>query len=1091
VSISVTDKTVKDVFEEIKAQTNYSFWYDLKDVNVNRKVNVNVNNETVRNVLSKVLADHDLDFELKGNHIVIMKKTSTGTQTGIPHVFQNEKRISGIIKDEKGDAIIGANVLVKGTSIGTTSDMEGRFSFDVPANAILRVSYIGYLSQEVHSGNRTTLEITMIEDTKSLEEVVVVGYGVQKKETLTGSVTSVKGTDIVMAPVTNVTHSIAGRLPGVVSVTRSGEPGADGSTIRIRGTNTLGDNSALIVVDGIPGRSLDRIDPNSIESISVLKDASAAIYGAQAANGVILITTKRGEAGKPQVTINGNMGFHQPTVLPSLLDAAEYVTALNEVDMYRGRKPRYSAEDIQKFGDGSDPWKYPNTDWFDETFRNWSTQMNVNAEISGGSQFMRYFVSGGAKNQDAIYKNSATRYNQYDVRTNLDMDVNKHIRIGMDVTGRIEDRNYPMGNNGVGDIFRMLMRGKPHTPAYWPNGLPGPDIEYGSNPVVITTDKTGYDRDKRYIFNGNLKLDISIPWVEGLSLTGNAAYDKTIRYEKKFQKPWYLYSWDGQSYDEAGIPVLIEGKKGVDDPNLTQYMQDSHTILLNGLINYEKNIAGIHQINFLIGLETRKGKSENFDAYRRYFASTAIDQLNAGGTAEMRNSGTASHHARLNYFGRVNYGYKGKYLAEFIWRVDGSYIFPKDGRYGFFPGVSLGWRMSEEGFWKDHVPFVSHFKLRASYGKTGNDRISEWQYLTSYAFAANTRNQVFNLTEEGKSLYETRIPNPNVTWEVANQGNVGFDSQFWDEKISVSFDYFDYRRSNILWNRDASVPRSTGLTLPRENIGKVTNRGFDFEVAYRDNIGDVNFQLSLNGGYAKNKIKFWDEASGAPDYQRSTGKPIPTNPSSAANDLYYQVIGVFRDQAHVDSYPHWPGARPGDLIFKDVNDDQKIDANDRVRTEKTNIPPFQGGLGLNLQYKQWSLSALLQGSAGAVRYVYAESGESGNYLKRDFDGRWTPDNIDASKPRIYNQDEYWVANRNTYFLYKSDYIRLKTLELGYNIPRSVLDKTGIQALRFYFSGYNLFTICPDLKDFDPEGSNERRDNYPLSRILNLGLSVTF
>ena len=1093
ISLDMRNSTIEKVLQTIEEKSDYYFLYNNRLINVDRKVSVRVRNAAISAVLEKLFKSENVDYEVKGSQIILSPKEMHNQITAVAESMQQQKKaITGTVVDAAGVPIIGANIIEAGTTNGTVTDVDGKFSLSVENNAIIHISYIGYLEQNIATAGKSSFNITLIEDTKALDEVVVIGYGVQKKETLTGSITSVQGSDIVTAPVTNVTHTLAGRLPGVVAVTRSGEPGSDGATIRIRGTNTLGDNSALIVVDGIPGRSLDRIDPNTIESISVLKDASAAIYGAQAANGVILITTKRGVSGKPQVTINGNMGYHQPTVLPSLLNAAEYATALNEIDMYRNRAERYSAEDIRKFADGSDPWKYPNTDWFAETFRDWSTQKNINAEISGGSQFMRYFVSGGVKNQDAIYKNSATHYNQYDVRTNLDMDVNKYIRIGMDLTGRIEDRNYPMGNYGVGDIFRNLVRGKPNTPAYWPNGLPGPDIEFGSNPVVITTNQTGYDNDKRYVFNGNLKLDISIPWIEGVSLTGNAAYDKTVRYEKKFQKPWYLYSWDGQSYDETGEPILIRGKKGVDDPNLTQYMQDSHTILLNGLLNYNKDIDDIHQINMMAGIETRKGNSENFDAYRRYFASTAIDQLNAGGTAEMSNSGTASHHARLNYFGRINYGYRGKYLAEFIWRVDGSYIFPKEGRYGFFPGLSLGWRVSEEVFWKENIPFISYFKFRTSYGKTGNDRINEWQYMTSYTFAANSRNQVFNLTEEGKSLYEARIPNPNVTWEVANQGNIGFDSQFWDDKISLTFDYFDYRRSNILWNRNASIPRSTGLTLPRENIGKVTNRGFDFDFSYSDKIGEVGLQLTLNGGYTKNKITFWDEAPGAPEYQRSTGKPIPTNPSNVNNDLYYQVIGVFRDQEHVESYPHWAGARPGDLIFEDVNNDGQIDANDRVRTDKTNMPTFQGGFGTNLQYKQWYLSALFQGSAGAVRYLYAESGEVGNYLKKDFDGRWTPDNIDASKPRTFNrEEEYWMSNRNTYHLYKTDYIRLKTLELGYNFPRSLLEKSGTQALRVYVSGYNIFTICPDLDDFDPEINNERRDHYPLSRIINLGLSVTF
>ncbi|MDB5261423.1 MAG: TonB-dependent Transducer [Adhaeribacter sp.] len=998
--------------------------------------------------------------------------------------------IRGRVTGEAGEGLPGVTILQKGTTNGATTDTDGNYSLGLPASSgTLVFSFIGFETQEIaFSANQTTINIKLRTDAKALEEVVVVGYGTQKKETLSGSVTSVKGEDIIKSPVVNVSNSLTGRLPGVMAVSRSGEPGRDATTIRIRGSNTLGNNSALIVVDGIPGRSLDRIDPNSIETMTVLKDASAAIYGSQAANGVILITTKRGKSGKPQLVVNFNQGITQPTRIPKMTNSAQYATALNEVDIYRGRPARFTPEQIQKYADGSDPWGYPNTDWFDEVYKNWSSQVLANVTLSGGSEFMRYFISIGAKSQDAVYKNSATKYNQYDFRTNLDTDINKNISIGFDVVGRMEDSNFP-GRGATGTIIGGLLRGKPNMPAYWPNGMPGPDIERGENPAIIATNQTGYTSDQYYVLNSNLKLNIKIPWVKGLTLTGNAALDKGFRFGKIFQKPWYLYAWDGRSRDADGTPVLVKGIKGINDPNLTQTTAKDQNILLNGLINYEKTF-GSNEIKFLVGTETRTGRGDSFSAFRRYFVSTALDQLDAGGSNAMNNGGTAYQNARLNYFGRANYNFKEKYLAEFVWRVDGSYIFPEAGRFGFFPGLSVGWRLSEENFWKNNLPTISEFKLRASYGKTGNDRIDEWQYLSTYGF--QTLNYVFNVSEESRMLLERRIPNPNVTWEVANQANVGFDAGFFNDRLSVTADFFDYRRSQMLWTRNASVPSSTGLILPRENIGKVTNRGFDFDVAYRGEASDLKYQVSFNGGYAKNKITFWDESPGAPEYQRSTGRPMPTDPLNPGNDLYYQSLGIFRNQAAVDAYPHWPGARPGDVIFEDVNKDGKIDANDRVRNNKTDMPTFQSGLGLNLQFRQFDFSILLQGAAGAQRYLRLEpAGDFGNYLLSDFEGRWTPDNIDAQKPRAFNRvDEYYRSQRSTYLLHNTDYIRLKNVELGYNLPAGLNSRIGLQGLRAYVSGFNLATYSPGIKDFDPEDNSQGNSSYPVQRVVNFGLSVT-
>ena len=989
-------------------------------------------------------------------------------------------------------ALSGVTVAVKGTSIATQTDANGAYSINADANATLTFSSVGFTSRELKTGNQSTMDVQLVSSNEEMAQVIVIGYGTTKKQTLTGSVTTVKGSEIVKSPVTNVSNSLSGRLAGVTAVTRGGEPGNDGSSIRIRGSNTLGNSSALVVVDGIPGRSLDRIDPNSIESITVLKDASAAIYGSQAANGVILITTKRGKVGKPQLAVNVSRGFSQPTVIPKMTNAAQYATALNELDGYAGLRPRYTPEDIQKFADGSDPWGHPNTDWFDAVLKPWSGQVQGNVNISGGSEYMRYFVSLGAKTQDANYKNSATKYNQYDFRTNLDIDVtkNKNITIGFDVVGRLENSNFP-GRGGSGTaILGALQRGKPIMPAYWPNGLPGPDVERGENPVALATNQTGFTDNKYYVLNSNVKLNINIPWIKGLSLTGNASYDKGIRFNKVFQQPWYLYSWDGLSYDANKIPILVRGKKGIDDPNLSEYMEDNRDYLVNGLINYKTTIASNHNIAVLAGMETRTGGSENFSAFRRYFVSTDLPQLNAGGSNALNNSGTASHNARLNYFGRVNYNFQEKYLAEFVWRVDGSYIFPEAGRYGFFPGVSVGWRLSEENFWKSGLSSVTdNVKLRASYGATGNDRIDPYQYLSTYGF--NATNYVFDVTNEARAVLETRIPNPNVTWEVAKQLNIGIDAGFLNNKLNVTFDYFNYNRSNILWIRSASVPTSTGLTLPRENIGKVRNRGFDFDISYNDKAGDLKYTIGVNGGYAKNVITFWDESPGAPGYQKSTGHPIPTDPNAPDNDLYYQATGIFKDQASVDKVPHWPGARPGDVVFQDVNGDGKIDANDRVRSDKNDIPTLTGGLNVVLQYKRLDFTVLFQGAAGAVRYLRFEaSGNFGNYLLSDFEDRWTPNNINGSKPRMFDRiDQYFRSQRSTYLVQKTDYLRVKNVELGYSLPANLLKRLNIENFRVFGSGFNLLTFTPGINDLDPEDNNQGGLNYPVQRIVNFGLSL--
>jgi TonB-dependent starch-binding outer membrane protein SusC len=1005
-------------------------------------------------------------------------------------VFSNaQKIITGRVTS--GDtALAGATVLVKGTSLATQTNAGGNFTINAPANSILVVSSVGYGTLEVKVGNRSSLDIDLQSVSLEMQQVVVVGYGIQRKATLTGSVSSVRGSDIAKSPTMNVSNSLGGRLPGLITVTPSGEPGADGSILRIRGINTLGNNNPLIVVDGIPGRSLDRIDPTTIESISVLKDASAAIYGAQAANGVILVTTKRGKIGKPTITASFNQGFGRPTVIPKMADAATYAEMINEINDYAGRAPKYTAEDIKKYQDGSDPWEHPNTNWFKEVLKPWSAQSYANVSINGGTENVRYFVSLSSKSQEGYYYNSGTKYNQYDFRTNLDANVNKNISLAFDVAGRMEDRNFP--TRSAGSIFRMVMRGKPNETAYWPNGLPGPDIEYGDNPVVVSTKATGYDHDKFYVLNTNGKINIKIPWVSGLSFTGNAAIDKAFDFHKVWQTPWYLYSFGG--FDPVtNEPILNKSQKGFTNPALNESTQDIQNVLLNGLVNYETKILKNHYIKVLVGVEKITGRGDNFSAYRRNFISPILDQMFAGAQDQyLTNSGSAYTQARLNYFGRVNYNYKEKYLAEFVWRYQGSYIFPEAHRFGFFPGISVGYKISEEDFWPENFSTINSFKLRASWGRTGNDQIPEWQYLSTYAFGgirAQTWNAplpfVTNGNIENPALYETVVPNPNATWESADQINFGFDAQLLKNKLSVTADYFQYKRSGILIARNASIPTTAGFTPPRENIGKVSNRGFDFGINYNGKTSQFTYQIGFNGGYSKNRIDFWDEPAGRPDYQKSTGYPI-------GSTLYYKAIGVFRDSAAVSKVPHLGGARPGDIIFADVNNDGKIDANDQIRIQKSDIPTFTAGLVLSMQYKGFDFSALIQAATGAVRYISTESGEIGNFLQSFAANRWTSQSPDASGPRTFNRgNEYWVGSGNTFWLLNTNYVRLKNIELGYNLPTSLLQRTGIQNLRIYINAYNLLTHSPGMKDFDPELGTGSGQGYPLQKIINGGISVTF
>lgn len=1097
-TLQTKNADVKSILVQIEKKIDVKFTYRPRLIKDRDRISLDVTEAPLYEVLAQVFGA-SLGYEVIGKQIVL-KTVPSGDLTaeaGADNVSDIAAvTVRGRVVDETSAPIPGVNVLVKGTTNGTTTDSDGRYALDVDSeSSVLVFSFIGYVTQEIPVGSQTSIDVNMVQDIQSLQEVVVVGYGEQKKTTITGAVTSIKSDVISQAPVSNLSNALAGRLPGTVFINRSGEPGNDGSQIRVRGTNTTGNPSALVVIDGIANRNggLERLNPADIESITILKDGSAAIYGAQAANGVILVTTKRGKAGKPEISFNYNIGFNTPTRLPEVADAATYATMLNEIDEYRGNAPRYTAADIQKYRDGSDPWRYPNTDWYDAVIKPVSKQDMATLSVSGGTNDgVKYFVSVGSLSEDGVYRNSGTKYKQYNFRSNIDAKITDFFQLSVDLSGRQENRVYP--TRSAGTIFRMLIRGKPNLPAYWPNGMPGPDIENGDNPVVISTPATGYVNDVNNVFQSNIRGKIDVPWVKGLNVILNASFDESFRPIKRFRTPWYLYTWDYTTLGTDGEPLLLRSQRGLNAPELQEEFERASGQTSNAYINYTKDF-GPHAISFMAGTEKQVLKGNQFQAFRNAYISTAVDELFAGTQNASTNAtnnvadGKLYKRTRLNYFGRINYGFNEKYLVEMVWRYDASYIFPENSRWGFFPGVSAGWVLSEEDFMQA-ATFVDRLKLRGSWGQLGNDRMDannarndEFQFANNFGFGGG---YVFDYTTLTTTITPSAFPiaNPAITWEVANNSNIGLEGTLFGGKISFEMDYFNNVRSQMLINRNASIPRTAGFSPPRENLGKLKNRGFDFLVSYSGQAGELKYQVGVNGGYSKNEVVFLDEPPNVLPWQTVTGRPYNTL-------LIYNSIGVFKDQAAVDAYPHWPGARPGDIIFEDVNKDGTINSDDRIRLENNTIPRFQGGFTLDMQYKGFDLNILMQGATGARSYIRTQSGDFGNYLSDFADGRWTTENPNSEKPRTFNrEDEYWISQANTYWFRNTNYLRLKNIQVGYTLPSAIVSKVGLKTARIYLNAINLLTF-DSFKVFDPETDNQDGTVYPQKRTFNAGVNLSF
>ena len=1038
-----------------------------------------------------------------------------------------QQTVTGVVSDASGP-LPGVSIVVAGTTQGAQTDFDGMYTIEVAdESSVLVYSYIGYLTQRQTVGSNTSIDVTMQEDVQNLDEVVVVGYGTQKKATLTGSVSSVGGETLEKSSSPNLGAALSGKVAGLFVDTGSAIPGSDTPAIRVRGTSTFNNSGALVVIDGIPDREggIARINPADIESISVLKDASAAIYGARAANGVILVTTKRGKVGAPTVKFNSTVGTQSFTQTPDMLKGAEYMDLVNVLNVYKlpvgewntahaGRgapytridngevvNPTFTTDRINQTAAGADPWLYPDTDWYDEITTKGALIARQNIQVSGGTEDVRYLASLGYLQQDVNFKGSPKGYNQFDLRLNLDAKISKSLSIDVGLYSRQEENL--QSTRGSDGIFNDLQRQYPWFPAFWPSGELGPDIENGNNPAVRVTDSPGFNDTSNNFVQSNIGLTYNFPGVEGLQFRGNVSYDKANRDFRQWQRPWTLNTWDGINRDSSG---LTEAQRGPGDPSLRQQHTTKTDFTATFTGSYEKEF-GDHYFKLLGGITREESDQEFFGAFRRFFLSSELAQLDLGGAEGQNSFGNGFETRRLNYFGRVNYAFQEKYLVEFLFRYDGSYLFPEQNRFGFFPGISAGYVVSKEPFFEKALPFIDYFKIRASWGQLGNDNVPAFQYLNAYDLSATGLESVVT------TAYERNVANPNITWETSTSRNIGFDIRTLDNKLTLGLDLYRNSREDILTRPDLTLAGYTGIQPPRLNIGEFENSGYEITVGFNGgNPEGLQYNFTVNFSDANNKLVFFDE----PDlddrpWQRQTGGEL-------GRPLLYSFDGVFRSQAEIDAesldYSGVTGElKPGDARVVDISGDGAIGPEDRQRTGGSAFADTQFGINTALNYKNIDFSMYWAGAAGGYsNYDWSfQSGTLANVQRNVRDRAWSLDNPNAYGPRLADRGDQWYSGQTDAFLITRDYFRLKNLEIGYSFEEGVIEKLGAQRLRLSISGTNLITLSDF--PFDPEVlqidggtlANNGDDNsigvsggrvtngavYPMLKTVNFGLQITF
>ncbi|WP_209402366.1 TonB-dependent receptor [Pseudozobellia sp. WGM2] len=984
---------------------------------------------------------------------------------------QETQAVNGTVIDVLGQPLAGANILEKGTSNGTQTDFDGNFTIQTSNDAVLVVSYIGFLSKEIIVDNPANMSITLEEDAALLDEVVVIGYGQQKRSDISGSVSEVQQEEIARNPTPNLSNALVGQTTGIIATQRSGEPGRDGSNILIRGIGTTGDASPIYVIDGIvrSARDFSQLNSNEIESFSILKDAaSAAVFGVRGGNGVVLVTTKRGKAGKMSIRVSSSLGVQERTREPDFLNSYEYSKLYNEALVNQGDEPIHSAEDLEKFRTGSNPDTHPDVNWF-SVLNNTALLRTNSIDASGGSEKLTFATSFGYLTQDGLIPSD--NFKRYNFRSNIDANVTNTTKLAFDISGRNENIRSVRDPEAI----RWVASAPPNQrPIQWSNGT------YSSGPAYLTLPENGYRNEINQVFKGRIQVDQQLPFAPGLSIKGVASYDKTFSDNKNWsyaQTPFYARLDDG-TFEEQPIGQT----------SLYEDHEDYQSITLETHLNYV-NSFGKNDLSALLLYTQTKEKWNFISAFREGY-TLAIDELNFGGAENRNNGGYSGTSGRQGVVGRLNWTFDEKYILEGSFRADGSEQFASNERWGFFPSGSLAYIVSKESFLKNSSA-IDFLKFRGSYGILGNDRLRlnnqdlRFLYLQSFDVSGNA---VFGDGDVQQAIVEGRLSNPSATWETVKKLNVGMDLTLWGGQLSLSTDYFSDKRSDILGTRNLSIPSLLGIGLPVENLAKVNNKGIEISLGHKNSIGeDFYYTMKGNFTYAKNKIVFIDEPETENPNIRRTGLPLFTQ-------FGYQALGLFQTEEEINNAPtHFADTSPGDIRYKDVNGDGQIDDNDRVAIGRANTPEIIFGYSSNFNYKNFELSFLLQGATNVNQYYSGEGawpfflGTAGAF-QNNLD-RWTPDNPNASEPRVLiNADNNHRGS--SFWLKDASYVRLKNVELSYNLPLDKINQKLLTGVRLYVNANNVATWSK-IDNYDPENDNGRGWGYPQLRIWNLGIDINF
>lgn len=1058
VNITNARMTIGAFINQVEKETGYMFVYNKGEVDANKIVSLKKGKNTVADCLNNIFGGTGISYVFEDGYVVLTKHVQIQDTTVVQ---QSGKTVKGVVTDETGLSVIGANVFVEGTSLGTITDMDGNFSLEVPSvNAVLVVSYIGYVEQRLPVKNRKNWSIVLKEDAQNLDEVVVVGYGTQRKGNIATSVSTVRAEMLQNRPVQTVGEALQGQIPGL-SVTSKGAPG-ESPSLQLRGSSVLkSDNSTapLVLVDGVPA-DFNFLNPEDIESINVLKDAaSAAIYGSRAANGVLLITTKRGKMGKPTFRYNGSVGVNTPMYMPKSISSVEYARIMNEAESNMGRAPLYSDDDIAQFASGADPNRYPNTDWLDLVIQNSVTTRHA-LETSGGTEKIKYLVSAGVDHQTGVFPN--TQQNVFNVRSSTDISITKKFGISFDLRYQLRDMK---ALNNQEDIYKQIIGSDPTMVAYYTDGTYGYNSGFFTNPLVALYEG-GEKLTNRHEASGIFKLDYEI--IEGLKFTGIANVKYTFKNEESRNRKMFYTNFFTQDVFEKGENSFSDRR----DYNAYYNLQ--------ALLSYKKSF-GVHNLDILAGYQQESQNSDWLKGARSGYPTDIVWELNPGPKDNWSNDGNGEHWALASFIGRINYDYDNKYILSLSMRSDASSRFAKGSRWSTFPSVAAAWRISQESFMEGTREFLDDLKIRASWGQTGS--ATGLGLYPSYTLIS-TSGMILNNTYQQIASLKT-IGNPDLTWEHSDMLNLGLDVKMLNSRLNFTGEYYVKNTKDILLAMP--VPLEYGFGKPNVNVGQVRNKGWELSLGWNDRIND--FGYSISGNLSDNRNEVIDLGDTGP----WKGANTYTDVGLPFNSIYgYESMGLFQSDEEVAGAPFQnSNTAAGDVRYKNQNGDEKIDANDRVVLGDPN-PHFLYGLNLAFDYKNFDLSMFFQGIGKKDRIIqdnFVRPFDDSSIFEHHLD-YWRPDNTVATYPRVLNKDDgAHNYQQSDFWMINAGYLRMKNLQLGYTIPRELLRSAGFDRIRLYFSANNLFTISDFVPGMDPESA--KSVSYPFARTYSFGLNVQF